>query len=403
MKTGFGIIGTGMIAEFHARAISEIRGAELIGCFNHTGKKAQKFAQTFECKAYDTLEEMLSNPEIRIVCICTPSGAHMEAAVQAAKAGKHVVVEKPLEISLSRCDQIIKACRESNVKLCTIFPSRYSPANIALKEALDEGRFGKVTLADTYVKWWRDQKYYDNGAWRGTWALDGGGACMNQAIHNVDLLYWLLGEVVEVTGLTGTLAHERIEVEDTAVAAIRFKKGALGVIEATTSAWPGLLKRTEIHGTKGSAIVEQDNVTLWKFSKPSPKDRAVRDKLWKPEDDDDDNGLTGGAADPKAISHAGHREQLKDFMRAIERGLRPPVDGEEGRKSVEIILALYQAAQTGQRVTLPLPADPKLPGMPVEAEAKPAAKSAAKAAAKSAGKTATKAAAPAKAAAKKKS
>jgi len=357
MKTGFGIIGTGMIADFHARALSDIRGAALIGCYNHTLKKAQKFAKDHECKAYDDLSAMLADPEIRIVCICTPSGAHMEPAIAAAKAGKHVVVEKPLEISLKRCDQIIQACQKNNVKLCTIFPSRFSPANIALKDAIKEGRFGRLTLGDTYVKWWRDQKYYDSGGWRGTWALDGGGAFMNQAIHNVDLLYWLMGEVVEVSGFTSTLAHERIEVEDVGVAAIRFASGALGVMEATTAAGPkGLLKRTEIHGTKGSAVVEQDHVRLWDFAKASPKDRAVRDKLMQ-----SDEEMSGGAADPKAISHAGHREQLKDFMRAVERGLRPVVDGDEGRRSVEIILAIYQSAWTGKAVKLPLKADPRPP------------------------------------------
>ena len=220
---------------------------------------------------------MLAHPGLDVVCVCTPSGAHMEPAVQAARAGKHVVVEKPLEITLPRCDAIIAACDAAGVRLCTIFPSRFSDANIRLKEAIELGRFGRLTLGDTYVKWWRTQQYYDSGGWRGTWDLDGGGALMNQAIHNVDLLYWLMGDVAAITAMTATLAHERIEVEDTAVAALRFKNGALGTIEAATSAYPGLLKRTEIHGDRGSARVEQDDITLWEFQEKIPqRQRGLR-------------------------------------------------------------------------------------------------------------------------------
>jgi predicted dehydrogenase len=178
---------------------------------------------------------------------------------------------------------------------------------------------------------------------------------MNQAIHNVDLLYWFMGDVAEVCGVTGTLAHERIEVEDTGVAAVRFKNGALGVLEATTSVYPGLLKKTEIHGTLGSVIVEQDHILMWEFAKKTRKDAAVIEKLSK------GSATTGGAADPKAISHVGHLEQLRDLIKAIETNGRPLVDGEEGRKSVEIILAIYKSSWTGKRVELPLSADPKRP------------------------------------------
>ena len=239
--------------------------------------------------------------------------------------------------------------------LCAIFPSRFSEANLALKEAITQGRFGKLTLADTYVKWWRTQQYYDSGGWRGTWSLDGGGAYMNQAIHNVDLLYWFLGDVAEVTGVTATLAHERIEVEDVGVAALRFANGALGVIEATTSAYPGLLKKTEIHGTQGSVIAEQDDILLWSFEKSNAKDAAIRKKFAQKV------GGTGGASDPSAISYVGHQKQIQDFVTAIKKGRKPLVDGEEGRKSVEIILAIYKSSWTGRRVSLPLAADPPIP------------------------------------------
>ena len=259
-----------------------------------------------------------------------------------------------MEITLAKCDAIINAAAKNKVRICSIMPSRFSPANIALKEAIDSGRFGKLTLGDTYVKWWRTQQYYDQGGWRGTWALDGGGAFMNQAIHNVDLLYWFMGEVAEVNGVTGLLAHDRIEVEDVAAACVKFKNGALGVLEATTAAYPGLLKRTEIHGSAGSVIVEQDNIKMREFEKKLAKDAKVLEKFAG-------SGNTGGAADPKAISYTGHMLQLKDFLRAIETGGQPLVDGIEGRKSVEIILAIYQSAWTGKAVTLPLARDPKRP------------------------------------------
>lgn len=348
MTAGFGIIGTGMIAHFHAQAIQQMTGARVVSCYNKTPDKAAAFAEEYGCRATSTLEEMLADAEVQFVTICTPSGAHLDPAVAAAKAGKHVVVEKPLEITLQRCDRIIEACEENGVQLCTIFPSRFSPANQALKDAIDGGRFGRITLGDTYVKWWRTQEYYDGGGWRGTWALDGGGAFMNQAIHNVDLLCWLMGDVQEVSGYTGTLAHERIEVEDTGVACLKFASGAIGVMEATTAAWPGLLKRTEIHGSTGTVVVEQDSILKWEFADAGPDDVRLVEELGG------SSATSGGAADPKAISFVGHQMQLQDFVDAVAEGRRPKVDGAEGRRSVEVILALYQAANTGVSQKLPL-------------------------------------------------
>ena len=355
MTTGFGIVGTGMISHFHAKAIAEIEGAAVVACCDTVAERAQGFADEYGCKAYTSIDDMLADADVHIVNVCTPSGAHRDLAVAAANAGKHVVVEKPLEITLARCDDIINACEANNVRLCAIFPSRFSPVNLALKEAVESGRFGRLTIGDTYVKWWRTQEYYDSGGWRGTWGMDGGGAYMNQAIHQVDLLYWLMGDVVEVNGMTDTLAHERIEVEDVGVATLRFASGAIGVIEATTAAWPGLLKKTEIHGTEGTAIIEQDDVLRWEFAKEVDSDASVRDQF-KP-----GSSNTGGAADPKAISYVGHRDQLQDFVSAIQENREPKVDGTDGRKSVEIILAIYQAAWTKQTVKLPLAGDPVRP------------------------------------------
>jgi predicted dehydrogenase len=346
-----------MIAHFHARAIADLKGARLRGVYTRQAEHGRSVVEAYGKPAdvHMDLGELLARPDVDAVCICTPSGAHLAPAEQAARAGKHVVVEKPLEITLKRCDALIAACRRNRVALCTIFPSRFSDANIELKRALDAGRFGRLTLGDATVKWWRPQSYYDGGGWRGTWELDGGGALMNQAIHNVDLLQSLMGPVREAAAFTGLLAHERIEVEDTAAAALRFANGALGTLTATTSVYPGLLKTIAIHGTGGSAVVEQDSVVYWEFDKPAPQDRRVRSKLTAA------SGSTGGASDPKAISHVGHARQLADFVRAVREGRPPAVDGEEGRKAVEIILAVYQSQATGKVVKLPLARDPKPP------------------------------------------
>jgi predicted dehydrogenase len=354
---GFGIIGCGMISEFHTKAIQEIPGARVLATYDFIPEAAVRIAKLAagECRAYDDIGKFLEHPGVDVVCVCTPSGGHMDPAVAAARAGKHVVVEKPLEISVPRCDAIINACDQAGVRLCAIFPSRYTAANVALKEAIDAGRFGRLTLGDTYVKWWRTQQYYDSGGWRGTWALDGGGALMNQAIHNVDLLQWLMGDVDTIQAMTARLAHDRIEVEDTAVAALRFKNGALGVIEAATSAFPGLSKRTEIHGDRGSARVDQDDITLWEFQEKLPADEAVHAAMAAT------SGFKAGASDPRGITHVGHRDQLTDFLRAIDEGKPARVDGREGRKSVEIIRAIYHSAATGQPVRFPFD-DPGGPG-----------------------------------------
>jgi UDP-N-acetyl-2-amino-2-deoxyglucuronate dehydrogenase len=358
---GFGIVGCGMIAEFHTRAIQEIPGARVAATCDYKLANSERIARLAggHCRAFDNIDAMLAHPDVDVVCVCMPSGLHMGPAVAAARAGKHVVVEKPLEITLPRCDAIIKACDESGVRLCTIFPSRFSSANLALKTAIDTGRFGKLSLGDTYVKWWRTQEYYDSGGWRGTWDLDGGGALMNQAIHNVDLLQWLMGDVESVMAMTATLAHVRIEVEDTAVAALSFKNGALGVIEAATSAYPGMLKRTEIHGDRGSARVEQDDVTLWDFQVKVPSDSQIHAAMAS------SSGFKAGASDPRGINHVGHRDQLSDFLQALDEGHLPAVDGREGRKSVEIIRAIYHSARTGTRVMLPFddPDAPRITGL----------------------------------------
>jgi UDP-N-acetyl-2-amino-2-deoxyglucuronate dehydrogenase len=346
MPFGFGIIGCGMIARFHAAAIADVRGAKLVACFDVMPKSVDRFAGETGCRPYHKLEEMLADRDVDLVTIGTPSGAHRDPAVAAARAGKHVIVEKPLEVTLPRCDAIIRACEENGVLLSTVFPSRFHDASRELKRAVDSGRFGHLTLADAYVKWYRTQAYYDSGAWRGTWALDGGGALMNQAIHSVDLLTWLMGPVVEVRADTATLAHERIEVEDTAVATLRFANGALGVIEASTAVYPGYLKRIEIHGSEGTAVLEEEDIKVWDFARNQKRDDAIRQRM------QEHRSTGGGASDPKAIGHHGHARQFADVLDAIRRKRRPQIDAYEGRRSVEIIVAIYKSAKTGRPVKI---------------------------------------------------
>jgi UDP-N-acetyl-2-amino-2-deoxyglucuronate dehydrogenase len=345
---GFALVGCGMIAEYHARALAEIPGAAVTALVSRGGTSAAalKAKLGLDVPVFPTVEAAAAHPGVDVVVVTTPSGAHLEPSVAAAKAGKHVVVEKPLEITATRCDAVIDACAAAGVQLCTIFPSRFADSSVALKQAVDAGKFGRLTLAEATCKWWRTQAYYDEGGWKGTQALDGGGAMMNQAIHTIDLLLWLMGDAESVTAMTATLAHERIEVEDTAAAVVRFTSGALGVIQATTSVHPGYPKTIAVHGDRGSAVIEQEDVLRWDFDPATPDDAAVKERFAAKV------GASGGAADPKSISHEGHRRQLADFVEAIRTGRPPRVDGREGRKAVALIEAAYESQRTGRAVKL---------------------------------------------------
>jgi len=346
---GFCIVGCGMIARFHVRALAEVPGTRVAALVTRNPASAEKLIADTSIEPVPICTELsqaLKREDVHVVIVTTPSGAHLDPAVAAANTGCHVVVEKPLEITPDRCDRIIDACDRNKVKLCTIFPSRFHDANVVLKSAVDAGRFGRLTLGETTCKWWRSQAYYDEGGWKGTQALDGGGALMNQAIHNVDLLLWMMGDATHVTGFTAMLAHERIEVEDTAVACLRFKNGALGVIQATTSVHPGLPKTIGIHGDRGTAVIEQEDILRWDFTPETAEDAAVKQRFAQKV------GASGGSSDPKAISHQGHARQLADFVRAIQTNTSPKVDGREGRRAVALICGIYESMRTGKVVAL---------------------------------------------------
>ncbi|MEO0415106.1 MAG: Gfo/Idh/MocA family oxidoreductase, partial [Verrucomicrobiota bacterium] len=289
-------------------------------------------------------------PELEIVTIATPSGAHLEPAIAAAQAKKHVVCEKPLEVTPERIDQMIAVCDENGVTLSGIFNRRFHPAMDAFKKAVDDDRFGQLTLCDAYVKWYRDQAYYDSGAWRGTWALDGGGALMNQSIHTIDALIYLAGDVKAVSASMACLTHEGIEVEDTAVAILEFKNGARGVIQGSTSCWSstGHPAEVQLSGDKGSVFLADEQFRVWDFAESDSADESVLATLMQ---GSEAAGI--GANDPKAINFTGHQRNFEDVVSAIQSGRPPRVDGHEARRAVALICAIYESARNnGQRIEL---------------------------------------------------
>ncbi len=346
MSYKFGIVGLGLIADFHGRALEDIPGAVIHSCMDFSKERVDTFSSKFGCRGYTDLSEMLKDPDLDIVTVCTPSGAHMEPSLEIINSGKHLIVEKPLEITLERCDKILETANRKGVRVSTIFPSRFHEASMVVKEAVDKNRFGRLVMGDAYIKWFRTQEYYDQGGWHGTKALDGGGALMNQSIHAIDLLQWLMGPVVSVKAYTNTLGHERIEVEDVGVAVLKFKNGALGVIEGSTAIYPGYLKKIEISGTEGSIVLEESDIKSWNFKEKLEIDQSIIERFTSKTESG------GGASDPGAISYKPHQWQFEDFIQSLDSGNKSAVEGDEGRKAVEIILAIYKSAEKDCEVFL---------------------------------------------------
>jgi len=340
---GFAIVGTGMIAGYHARAIQQTPGARLVGVVSRSPEKGRAFAAQHDISVVtSTLEEMVARSDVHVVNVTTPSGAHLEPALCSIRAGKHVIVEKPLETTPARADQILAAASERGVKVAAIFQARFGAGALRVKAALDAGRFGRLVLASVYVKWHRSPDYYVT-PWKGTWELDGGGALMNQAIHGVDLLQWLAGLPTEVTGRLTRRVHLGIEADDTTVATLRFPCGALGTIEATTAAWPGWSRRLELCGERGAVCLEDDHVARWDFAQAEPGDDALRAAPR-------DTSLGSGAGTAGGISITGHLRQIHDFVDAVRDDRAPAIDGREGRKAVALVHAIYESARTGVSV-----------------------------------------------------
>jgi UDP-N-acetyl-2-amino-2-deoxyglucuronate dehydrogenase len=331
----FGIIGAGLIADFHAKAIQSLDNAQLVGICGTNQDKAQKLAEKYNCKKYNDYSEMLCADDIDVVTIATPSGAHMEPAVEAAKYGKHVICEKPLEINLDRIDKMIQAHVKAGTSLGGIFNFRFEETTEVIKKAVDSGRLGTITYAAVYVPWWRNDAYYEG--WHGTWSLDGGGAMMNQSIHMVDLLQYIMGPVNSMAAFTSKLGHPQIETEDTAVGVLQFKNNALGVIYGTTASYPGQFRRLEITGTKGTIVLVENSLQVWQFDEMYEEDKQIMQKYGNVEGG-------GGVSDPAAISFLGHAKNIAAFINALEEGRKFEIDGTEGRKAVAIILNMYRSA-----------------------------------------------------------
>ena len=338
----FALIGTGNISGIHAEAIRDIPGAELTAAYSLAGMDT--FCAKWGCAPTASLEDLLAREDVDAVCITTPSGMHGEPAIAALKAGKHVLCEKPIEITVEKIDAMLAAADASDCILSAVFQSRFGEGALTVKKAIDAGRFGRLTLCSAYIKWFRTQAYYDSGAWRGTWEIDGGGALMNQGVHAIDLLTWFAGVPCEVKANIATLAHDRIAVEDTAVAALKFPSGALGVIEGATSAYPGWNKRVELSGDQGSVILEDDEIKFWQFAEERPEDEKIRKGGGA--------AIGGGAANPLAIGIEGHRRQIEDLCNAIREKRQPAIVGRDARNAVAVIRAIYKSAQTGETVTV---------------------------------------------------
>jgi predicted dehydrogenase len=331
----FGIVGAGLIADFHARAIRSLGNARLIAICGTNQVKVKTLSEKYNCRPFSNYDEMISSPDVDIVTIATPSGAHMEPAIAAAEHGKHVICEKPLEISLERIDRMIEAHNKAGTRLGGIFNYRFHDSLRYVKAAVDSGRFGKITCASVYVPWWRSEAYY-KGSWHGTRNLDGGGALMNQAIHMIDILQFLMGPVESLQSYIATLAHE-IEVEDTAVCVLRFRNGALGIIHGTTASYPGQFRRLEITGTKGTVVQEENSFRIWQFSDQSAEDKEIAERFCHIEGG-------GGVSDPAAIPFEPHARNIAAFLDSIESGSPFQIDGPEARKAVEIVLAIYKSS-----------------------------------------------------------
>ncbi len=346
---GVGIVGAGTIGIVHARALADIEGARVVAVAEPREEAGRALAEEHDAAWCPGIEELLARDDVDVVTLGTPSGMHPDQTVLAARAGKHVITEKPLAITLEGADRMIGACREAGVTLSVIFQNRFNPDAMRLKRAVEAELFGRPVLANAFVHWRRTEDYYAAaGGWRGTWELDGGGALMNQSIHTIDLLQWVMGPVESLAAYAATLVH-RIEAEDTASATLRFANGALGAIQGTTATRQDRPVRVELIGTAGRAVLEGGRLAVWDAACEADASELLSEE---------ERALTADwrADEPFGV---GHVRQLRAVFAALRNGAEPPVTGAEARQAVEIVLAIYRSQATGQRVDFPLPAVPE--------------------------------------------
>lgn len=328
----FGIIGSGMISNIHAIAIQSLPQGELAGVADYSMERAEAFAEKYGIRAYKDVEQLLADDAIDIVCICTPSGFHAEQTLAALKAGKHVVLEKPMALTTESAAELVKACEECGRFVTVISQFRFTPALEYTKQLLEEGAFGRVVMCSLYMKYWRDPEYYSASPWKGTKRFDGGGALMNQGIHGVDLLQYLMGDAKVLQGRAKTLVHD-IEVEDTAAALLEFESGALGVIEATTSCYPGFDRRLEIRGDRGYLTLQEDTILELMID-------GKQVELPKRE-----NSVVSTAADPSRLDYRMHARQLQNLLDAIDGKAELLIDAREGYRAVRLVEDVYRSSE----------------------------------------------------------
>jgi len=338
-KLKIGIVGCGTIAYVQAEAIQESKNAELHSVFSLPEITAKNCGEKFSVNWYSDWDRFISDAELDAVSICVPSGKHLDLGVKAAEAGKHVIVEKPIEVTLKRANTLLEKCKEKNVQLAVIYQTRFMPEIMKLKEQIEQNEIGNIFMGDAYIKWFRDQAYYDSGAWRGTFELDGGGVLINQGIHTVDLLQWFMGDVDTVYGKVGTFTHKNLEVEDNAVAVIKYKSGAIGVIEGSTSVQPAQSRRIELHGNKGTIVIDNNDVKV--LSPGTEEQDAIKEKE-----------VAGGASPLAGFSIEPHKKQFEAIVDAINSDSEPPVSGEDSLKSLAIVLAIYESSKLNTEINL---------------------------------------------------
>lgn len=333
MAIHIGLIGGGNITDTHARAARAIPGVEIAAIYGTNPEKVAALCREHGGIQYQDFERFLAHRPMELVAIGSPSGLHATHGIAAAECGLHVLTEKPIDINTRRADDLIGAAQRSGVKLGVMFQDRVKPGIRQLKDWITTGVIGKPMLADARVKWYRPAEYYSQSRWRGTLALDGGGALINQAIHTVDLLLWLLGDVARVQSRTATALH-KIEAEDTALSILEFSSGALGILQATTAAYPGYPRRLELTGSEGTVILEQDRILAANLRNPPPgfSQGALPDE-------------NQSATSAVVSDYRGHQALFEDFIHAIESDTTPVCDGREGRRSIALVEAIYRAAK----------------------------------------------------------
>jgi len=343
-----GILGGGNISDTHARAAGAVAGVHVAAVYGQNVDRAAGLAERSNAVAYADLDRFLDHRPMDFVAIGSPSGLHAEQAMAAISRGLHVIVEKPLDISTSRVDELIAAADRSGVKVGVFFQDRLKPGVLRMKEIVETGRLGTPVLASGRIKWHRPDDYFAGSRWRGTWALDGGGALMNQGIHTIDLLSWMFGPVARVSAFAATRVHP-IEVEDTLTATLEFESGALGVVEASTCAYPGYPRRVELTGRIGTVILEGDSLVAVDlrggYQLPTPNSQLPTTPIPNAQLPTSSQSASVGDALP-------HQRMIEDFVDAIETNRSPACDAREGRRSVEIVEAIYRSAREGRAVDL---------------------------------------------------